>query len=103
MFFKLIVLSGVFLLISCGKKIDCAEFQKRIEICHESFAQRLTPGKKTDKAKFKLLLKNKVRKSCDSRGGKVGDASKIKRCLSKSGCDNFVNCILGKKDNLNQD
>ncbi|MBU1239352.1 hypothetical protein KKF84_14570 [Myxococcota bacterium] len=90
-------LPGALLLISCSDKIDCSEFTTRLKSCGPEFKARIAPDKPWDKDRYFSLLEKKLLPACNNRGGKVGDAGKIGRCLKHKTCTDFVTCILSSR------
>ncbi len=85
------------LLLSCSQKIDCAEFTGRLTDCGPEFRSRLAPDRPWNPKRYNELLTEKLAPACRNRGGKVGDAGKIGRCLRHKTCGDFVTCILTQR------
>ncbi len=103
----LVCLSG------CGKKLDCAKIEQRLNECKVHFANLLFDAVKdyevkaeirakygTSGAYFRALtvevaekLPQEMKAQCRDVGGSFSDARAVRQCLQKTACEQFTRCL----------
>lgn len=81
---------------SCSK-VDCDKYCNKMTDC---FAEITSPAGKTPSEQQRKLLKGLAKTfkatckaDCKKKKGRGRDASKINKCLGKSGCEAFAKCM----------